>query len=68
MNTTPAEPADIFSHVRKAMGAIGLAALGATVLIGILPLVIAPRVEPVAQREEPARPELPAPVLANPGR
>lgn len=40
MSDIAGEPAfHFFSHVRRALGALGLAALGALVLVGLLPLV-----------------------------
>lgn len=51
------EPAfEFFSHVRKALAAMGLAALGAVVLVGLMPLAVgllaADQVQPTSAREE----------------
>jgi hypothetical protein len=70
MSATPPEPAfNFFSHVRRAVGAIGLAAAGAVALVGVLPLVAQPPVEqPAPVQAENSRAAPAQPVLSRTGR
>jgi hypothetical protein len=64
MSDIAGEPSHaFFSHVRRALGALGLAALGAAVLVGLIPLIGGKPQQPPVSKTAPA-PGLPPPQVA----